>query len=399
MTDNQSDLERACKRNCWIAAVLLGIAVMGVAQSLIGWHWVLSLIVGLIAAGLMGWLLPTYFCVSESSVASSGVATHDSAIAAETASNEVAVDEGAVKSPDMEKVADTADSQHAPADAARTEATAAASGWSGAGAGLMRAPGTDSNVGTAKYSYTPQIKPEPKKAAAAAPAPADEAPAEEAPPAPAPQALKITEPSMPQGSGARAGGAWGGSGGSLMRGGAAASGSADTVTPSELASAVEEAGDAHAPVTTPSSLLSEVEPADGGTPSELAGDLGGDAEVRVTPSELAGAVEDTDANKVETRQEESEPDLYTSAPSEVDNLKEIKGVGPGLERTLNEMGIYKFAQIAQWGEAEIAWVDARLKFKGRIVRDGWVAQATVLASGGDTDFSRRVDEGDVYGGA
>ena len=33
-------------------------------------------------------------------------------------------------------------------------------------------------------------------------------------------------------------------------------------------------------------------------------------------------------------------------------------------------------------DAEIAWVDARLKFKGRIVRDGWIAQAQSFANGG-----------------
>lgn len=93
---------------------------------------------------------------------------------------------------------------------------------------------------------------------------------------------------------------------------------------------------------------------------------------------------------------EAEPDLYSSPPSDPDNLKEIKGVGPGLENTLNDLGIYKFSQIAAWGASEIAWVDARLKFKGRIERDSWVDQAKTLASGGDTEFSKRVDDGDVY---
>ncbi len=80
-----------------------------------------------------------------------------------------------------------------------------------------------------------------------------------------------------------------------------------------------------------------------------------------------------------------------------DNLKEIKGVGPKLETMLNELGFYHFDQIANWSPAEIAWVDANLKgFKGRATRDDWIAQAKVLASGGDTEFSKRVDKGDVY---
>ena len=79
-----------------------------------------------------------------------------------------------------------------------------------------------------------------------------------------------------------------------------------------------------------------------------------------------------------------------------DDLKRIKGVGPGLEKTLNELGIYHFDQIAAWGAAHVEWVDARLKFKGRITRDEWIDQAKTLASGQDTAFSKRVDDGDVY---
>jgi NADH-quinone oxidoreductase subunit E len=46
------------------------------------------------------------------------------------------------------------------------------------------------------------------------------------------------------------------------------------------------------------------------------------------------------------------------------------------------MGFYHFDQIAAWTTAEVAWVDARLKFKGRIERDDWIAQAAALASEG-----------------
>lgn len=41
--------------------------------------------------------------------------------------------------------------------------------------------------------------------------------------------------------------------------------------------------------------------------------------------------------------------------------------------------------------------DANLEgFKGRVSRDQWVAQAKILASGGDTEFASRVKGGDVY---
>ncbi len=62
-----------------------------------------------------------------------------------------------------------------------------------------------------------------------------------------------------------------------------------------------------------------------------------------------------------------------------DDLKKITGVGPKLEGVLNELGFWHFDQIAAWTAEEIAWVDSRLKFKGRIERDDWMAQAAALA--------------------
>ena len=82
--------------------------------------------------------------------------------------------------------------------------------------------------------------------------------------------------------------------------------------------------------------------------------------------------------------------LYPAPPPEgADDLKLISGVGPKLEQTLNDLGIYRFAQVADWGPSDIAWVDNRLKFKGRITRDDWMSQAKILAEGGETEFSAR----------
>jgi NADH-quinone oxidoreductase subunit E len=79
-----------------------------------------------------------------------------------------------------------------------------------------------------------------------------------------------------------------------------------------------------------------------------------------------------------------------------DDLKQLKGVGPKLEQTLNALGFWHFDQIAKWGADEIAWVDDNLSFKGRIERDGWVEQAKTLAEGGETEFSSKVKKGKVY---
>ncbi len=80
-----------------------------------------------------------------------------------------------------------------------------------------------------------------------------------------------------------------------------------------------------------------------------------------------------------------------------DDLKQIKGIGPKLEKLCNSMGFWHFDQIAAWTPDEVAWVDENLQgFKGRVSRDNWIDQAKVLASGGETEFSKRVEDGDVY---
>ncbi|OJI94087.1 LSU ribosomal protein L21P [Planktotalea frisia] len=63
-----------------------------------------------------------------------------------------------------------------------------------------------------------------------------------------------------------------------------------------------------------------------------------------------------------------------------DDLKRISSVGPKLEGTLHEIGVFHFDQIAAWGPAEISYMDDRLSFKGRIERDDWIAQATQFAA-------------------
>ena len=102
-----------------------------------------------------------------------------------------------------------------------------------------------------------------------------------------------------------------------------------------------------------------------------------------TADDAAGDADDAEGST--GKDDAGEPQTFTTAPEGGgDNLKEIKGVGPALEKTLNEMGIYTFAQIAKWGASDIEWVDERLTFKGRIMRDDWVGQAKSLGEGGET---------------
>ena len=77
---------------------------------------------------------------------------------------------------------------------------------------------------------------------------------------------------------------------------------------------------------------------------------------------------------------EEAPMTYDSRPDNADDLKKINGVGPKLEETLNGLGFYTFEQIAAWTPENVAYVDARLSFKGRIERDNWIEKAKELAA-------------------
>lgn len=65
-----------------------------------------------------------------------------------------------------------------------------------------------------------------------------------------------------------------------------------------------------------------------------------------------------------------------------DDIGRIKGVGPKLKALLTSLGVTTYAQIAAWSDEDIAQIDAQLgSFAGRAVRDNWVEQAKLLASG------------------
>ena len=68
------------------------------------------------------------------------------------------------------------------------------------------------------------------------------------------------------------------------------------------------------------------------------------------------------------------------AKGAADDLKQLSGVGPALEKKLHAAGITTFAQIAAWTEADVEEFGEKLSFKGRIEREGWIEQAKDLAS-------------------
>ena len=74
---------------------------------------------------------------------------------------------------------------------------------------------------------------------------------------------------------------------------------------------------------------------------------------------------------------------------DIDDLKRIRGIGVLIEKKLNSLGITQYEQVANWTGADIERISRILDFKGRIEREHWIEQARILATGGQTEFSRR----------
>ncbi len=90
-----------------------------------------------------------------------------------------------------------------------------------------------------------------------------------------------------------------------------------------------------------------------------------------------------------TLEDDARPTFLNEANGDKDDLKQVSGIGPKIEETLNSLGIFHFSQISEWTEENVAWVDGYLSFKGRVDREEWISQAKKLAAGIETEFSKR----------
>ena len=147
----------------------------------------------------------------------------------------------------------------------------------------------------------------------------------------------------------------------------------------ELESAKDVAGDdetrveaVHASDELTDGLEASNDPAD-----DLAPEPEVEPEAEPEPEPEEDEDEDEDANG--EPDSDFEPETDTESPTQRDNLKKIKGVGPAIEKTLNEIGIFNFQQIADMSEYDIDRVAKRLKgFHSRIYREDWIGQARAL---------------------
>lgn len=99
--------------------------------------------------------------------------------------------------------------------------------------------------------------------------------------------------------------------------------------------------------------------------------------VPVDLKSLGGNSEAAVLNRIASRAGEVNFDrIGRATAAEADDLKDIVGIGPFLERKLHSLGIYTFRQVANFTKEDIAKVNELIEFfPGRIDRDNWVDQA------------------------
>ena len=93
----------------------------------------------------------------------------------------------------------------------------------------------------------------------------------------------------------------------------------------------------------------------------------------------APRVEELPATSDAAGPEETEPFELLAAPRGApDDLTKLNGVGPQLEKKLNEAGIFHYWQLAAMQPGDVSKIDTDLKLHGRIERDGWIVQSRAL---------------------
>lgn len=114
--------------------------------------------------------------------------------------------------------------------------------------------------------------------------------------------------------------------------------------------------------------------------AQLEGDLASTERELADCSRVVAAPSDQEAlilNRVRARANELDFGRIGKATlTQADDLKEIVGVGPFLEKKLHAIGIYTFRQVANFTKEDVAKVNDIIEFfPGRIERDDWVGQS------------------------
>lgn len=124
-----------------------------------------------------------------------------------------------------------------------------------------------------------------------------------------------------------------------------------------------------AETTEDAGTVAEVEPVSGPEPEEES------AESDLESAEETVATEIHPSEAMLAELEGVQP-LQLDRPKDGgDDLTRISGIGPRIAEVLNGLGIWTYAQIADWLPENQTWIENHLSFKGRVSRENWVEQA------------------------
>lgn len=78
-----------------------------------------------------------------------------------------------------------------------------------------------------------------------------------------------------------------------------------------------------------------------------------------------------------------------------DNLLRIKDIDTDIAGRLEALGVARYAQIAEWTQADVTSFGGKLALSDRIGHENWIEQAKILAAGGVTVFAHNFDRGRI----
>jgi len=94
------------------------------------------------------------------------------------------------------------------------------------------------------------------------------------------------------------------------------------------------------------------------------------------PAKEAKPVKEVKPEK-EAKAKKSAPakDKKVTTTTVSDDLKQLSGVGPALEKKLHAAGVKSFEQIAAWSAKDVEAINEKISSKGRVEKEGWIDQA------------------------
>lgn len=94
---------------------------------------------------------------------------------------------------------------------------------------------------------------------------------------------------------------------------------------------------------------------------------------------MAALRAELDEARRHARDLEAKLESQPAAPQvNVDDLKQVKGIGKAIERRLKHLGIKNLNQLAAMSAEEVEKIDNELDFRGRMTREDWSGQAKAL---------------------